>query len=255
MRASLAGRRLLVTRRPEQSGALAALLRERGATVVELPTLALAPPADPAPLDAALRSLAGYDWLALTSANAATALAARLTTLGLPPPERLPRGATVGAATSAAARSALPWLSIDLEPARDFRAQGLLAAFEACDLAGRRVLLPLSERARDVLAEGLRARGAAVDAPVAYRNLAPPGLRAAFEQALSGGLDLLLFASPSSVENLREAAADLLAGRACAVIGPVTERAARAAGLEVQAVAEPSTVEGLVHALDRRFGL
>jgi uroporphyrinogen-III synthase len=37
------------------------------------------------------------------------------------------------------------------------------------------------------------------------------------------------------------------------VIGPLTERAARAAGLDVRVVAEPSTAEGLVEAIRRRF--
>lgn len=254
---SLSGRRVLVTRRPEQSGELVAGLRERGAEVVELPTFELAPPEDPAPLDAALRALGGYDWLVFTSANAVLAVAERLDALGGRPTARLdrPLGASVGTATSAAVRGHLPFLRLDLEPSTDFRAEGLLAAFEAHPLGGTRVLLPLSERARDTLAQGLRARGATVDAPVAYRNVPARGLRAGFEAALARGLDLLVFASPSSVDHLRAVAPDLLAGRACAVIGPVTAQAARGAGLEVQAEAEPSTVAGLLRSLERRFGL
>lgn len=253
---ALSGRRLLVTRRPEQSGELVAGLTERGALVLELPTLAVVPPEDCAALDAALRGLDAYDWLVLTSANTAAAVSRRLETLGLAPAAGgPPAGASVGQATSAAARVALPWLRIVLEPEADYRAEGLLQAFEPHDVAGRRVLLPLSDRARDVLAAGLRARGAQVDTPLAYRTVAPPGLREGFQAALGAGLDLLLFASPSAVENLRQAAPDLLRGLPAAVIGPVTERAARAAGLEVRVVASPSTVAGLLSALDAGFGL
>jgi uroporphyrinogen-III synthase len=38
-----------------------------------------------------------------------------------------------------------------------------------------------------------------------------------------------------------------------AVIGPVTEQAARAAGLDVRVVAEPSTAAGLVAGLARLY--
>lgn len=253
---TLDGRRLLVTRRPEQSGELVARLRERGARVVELPTLAIAPPEDGSELDAALLGLDAYDWLVLTSANTVAALHARLEALrSVHPAGERPAGASVGPATTTAARTALPWLRIVLEPAGDYRAEGLLRAFEAYDVAGRRLLLPLSDRARDVLAAGLQARGARVDTPVAYRTVAPPGLRERFQAALDAGLDLLLFASPSAIDNLRDAAPDLLAGLPAAVIGPVTEKAARTAGLDVRVVASPSTVDGLLAALDAGFGL
>jgi uroporphyrinogen III methyltransferase/synthase len=253
---TLDGRRLLVTRRPEQSGELVARLIERGARVVELPTLAIVPPEDCGAFDAAVRGLDAYDWLVLTSANTAAAVRDRLAASGIVRAAGArPRGASVGPVTTAAAREALPWLRVVLEPEADYRAEGLARAFEAHDVAGRRLLVPLSDRARDTLAVALRARGAVVDAPLAYRTVAPPGLRERFEAALATGLDLLLFASPSAVDNLRAAAPELLAGLPAAVIGPVTEEAARAAGLEVLVVAAPSTVEGLLAALDAVFGL
>jgi uroporphyrinogen-III synthase len=105
-----------------------------------------------------------------------------------------------------------------------------------------------------VLAAGLRARGARLSTPVAYRTLAPPGLRAAFEAACRAGFDLLLFASPSAVENLAAVAHDLLHGRPAAVLGPVTEQAARGAGLDVRASAQPSTIAGLLDAVERSLG-
>lgn len=251
----LLGRRVVITRRPEQSGELARRLAELGAEVVELPTLALAPPADCGPLDDALRRLGSFDWLVFTSANAVASVRERLAVLGLEPPARPPRGASVGAATSAACREALPWLPLELQPESDFRAEGLLLAFERVEVAGRAVLVPLSERARDVLASGLVARGARVTAPVAYRNVAPPGLAERYAELARAGFDLLVFASPSAVQNLVAAVGEMaLRGRPAAVIGPVTEQAARQAGLDVIARAEPSTAEGLVAALARRPG-
>ena len=251
----LRGRRLVVTRRPEQSGELSRALADLGAEVVELPTIAIAPPADCAPLDDALSRLASFDWLVFTSANAVAAVRDRLAALGLAAPAPAPRGASVGETTTAACREALPWLELALQPERDFRAEGLLQAFEAVELGGGSVLVPLSERARDVLVAGLRARGARVEAPVAYRTVAPPGLAERYAELERAGFDLLVFASPSAVENLAAAVGEpALRGRAAAVIGPVTEEAARKAGLDVRVRAEPSTANGLVAALARRYG-
>jgi uroporphyrinogen-III synthase len=76
----------------------------------------------------------------------------------------------------------------------------------------------------------------------------------ALAQRLRDGLDVAVFASPSAVEAFTASAGE--AGRSvpAAVIGPTTAEAARAAGLTVLAVAEPSTVEGLLAALIRCAG-
>jgi uroporphyrinogen-III synthase len=60
-----------------------------------------------------------------------------------------------------------------------------------------------------------------------------------------------LFASPSAVETFVAAAGEDAQGLPVAVIGPVTEEAARAAGFAVLAVARSSTTEELVAATIR----
>src|SRR5581483_9836823 len=85
----------------EQASALVERLREQGARAVELPTIAIQPPESYAPLDAALRELAGAPadppsdgpktavldtaerWVIFTSANAVEAVFGRLDALGL----------------------------------------------------------------------------------------------------------------------------------------------------------------------------
>lgn len=249
MSRALKGQRVLVTRRPAQAGELSRRLRELGAEIVELPAIEILPAEDPEPFETCLAQLERYDWLVLTSANSVKAVRDRWHALALTLPERRPRVASVGATTSQAARSSLSWLELALEPEQDFRAEGLLLAFDRLDLRGERVLLPLSDRARDVLAAGLRARGAEVDAPVAYRTVAPAGLAERFRELVQAGIDLAVFASPSAVENLAAAAPDLVRGLPAAVIGPVTAAAAREHGLNVLVVAEPSTVDGLIQTL------
>jgi uroporphyrinogen-III synthase len=249
MNRPLRGRRIVVTRRPEQSTDLVARLQDLGATVLEIPLLEIVPPEDVAPLDAAVRALASYDWIAFTSANAVRAVVER----ALPLAPRWPKIATVGPATSAAVREHLAGCAVALEPASEYSAEGLLAAFADDDVRGRRILLPASDRARDVLADGLLARGARVDRVCAYRTVVPAGASQALREALAEGVDVVTFASPSAVESFVALAPSGAAVRA-AVIGPVTEARARVAGLAVVARAEPSTAEGLAAALERALG-
>jgi uroporphyrinogen-III synthase len=246
----LEGRRILVTRRREQASPLVEALSERGATVIEVPLIAREPPEDSGPLDAALGRLKSYQWLAFTSANAVEAVAERLAQLGVALPATL-RLASVGPSTAEVIAEALAGRAVDLQPASEHRAEGLVDAFRALDVAGARVLVPASDRARDTLAAGLGEQGAAVDVVVAYRTSRPEGVRARLESALVGGIDLVILASPSAVEGFAGTLGDRARGVPTIVIGPVTEDAARRAGLTVCAVASPSTAQGLTAAAQR----
>ncbi len=81
----LGGWRILTTRASKQSGGLAAPLREMGAEVIEIPTIEIKPPTSYKALDAALKNIAKYDWLILTSVNGVEALFARLKKLRITP--------------------------------------------------------------------------------------------------------------------------------------------------------------------------
>ena len=244
--------KVLVTRAREQAADLVASLRQAGAEPVELPTLRFAPPDDHAPLDAALRRAAAgeYDWIAVTSANGARSVAGRLASLGMAPASLgAARIASVGEATAAALAEA--GLGVDLI-AGVSTAEGLAEALRAAEPRPSRVLYPRSEIARDALAEGLRAHGIAVDDPVAYRTLpaedADPETR---ERVAGGGIDVVTFASPSSVRNLAAMLGTLDPIRSARIVcvGPVTAAAARDAGLPVHAVADDPGVPGMMAAV------
>jgi uroporphyrinogen-III synthase len=252
---SLSGKRIAVTRAAEQAVDLAARLAALGAEPLICPLIACAPPQDLAPLDEVVGHLAAYDWLVLPSANAATALLERLAARGLPAEElKYLYIAAVGPATAAACEAR--GLHAELVPAVH-TAAGLLAELD--DLGGRRVLLPHSDIARPELADGLRERGATVDAVVAYRTLPGPGAAVLLDALRQGAVDAVTFASPSAVRGLlaglqakglsSEAARELLAGVALVAIGPTTAAALRDAGLPVAEVAAPHTAEGLARAI------
>lgn len=253
---ALRGRRVVITRGGETLTDLAAQLRRLGAEPLIAPTIAIAPPADFGPLDAAIGALDRYDGIAFTSANAVRAFRDRLALAGrdLAALAGLRCGA-VGLATAAALAEA--GREADIVPRRQM-AEELVAAFG--DVAGRRILFPASDIARPTLPDGLRARGARVDVVIAYRTIpAAPESDAPLVNLLRAGMvDAVTFTSPSTVRGFLDLlpAADLRrASRPPAIvcIGPTTAGAARAAGLPVDAVAAEYSIAGLLAALIAHF--
>jgi uroporphyrinogen-III synthase len=228
---------VVVTRAAEQASRLVEGLAALGATVVEVPTIAIVDAADGgAALVAAVDRLDRYDWVVLTSTNGAARFATALA--GRPAPTRL---AVVGPGTAAELRVA--GLEPDLVPAR-FVAEGLLALFPAGD---GRILLPQAEAARPVLADGLRAAGWTVDTVVAYRSVPVPAPPELVERARHA--DAITFTSGSTVAGYVASAGLGAVPGVVVCIGPVTEAAARDAGVAVTAVAPEHTIDGLLAAL------
>lgn len=243
----LAGWRVLVTRQPEQAHGLAQALEREGATVIEVPLIETAPPEDPRPLAQAIARLGDYDWLVFASANAVHAFAAAFGERALPQHLRV---ATVGASTTRAVLESLPGAAVALTPPeQEARAEGLVAAFASHDLKGLRVLVPASARARDTLAAGLVSQGAQVEVVTAYRTVMPPDAPARLGRALAEGVALVTLASPSAVEGFVSSCPAGVRWPPAVVIGPVTEKAAREAGLRVAGRAVTADADGLVAAM------
>lgn len=250
----LAGTRVVVTRASDHAAALSDPLRAMGADVIELATTRIER-LDPQPLREALSRLAEYDWIVFTSQNAVRIFWDELCALGLDAGALSnARIAVVGPATAASVEGR--GMPIELAPER-FAAEGLLEAMRARrDVAGKRVLYPVAEGAREILFEGLRAIGARVDAIPIYRSVSVSEPATELRNALlRGEIDAVTVAAPSAVAGLVAAVgADAAARTAIISIGPVTTRAALAAGLTVAAEAESSTSAGLVEALARARG-
>jgi uroporphyrinogen-III synthase len=252
----LDGRTVVVTRTKGGEDALSVRLRALGAAVREVPSIAFAPPADPAPLDAALRELDRFDWAVFTSATAVERTLERVRALGLDPAAlgRLRLGA-VGPAT--ADRLARAVREPDLVPAE--AAGGALAASLAPHVRGRRVLFPRPAEGRPELLAGLLEAGAEVAAVEAYRTLpAPPeAIRPLAGWLEAGEVDAVAFASPSAVSavvaGLGEGKA-LLRSVLLAAIGPTTGDALRGAGLEAGAQPARYTGPDLADAIAARLG-
>jgi uroporphyrinogen III methyltransferase/synthase len=250
-RRPLAGRRVVVTRTREQGSELAAALRRLGAEPVELPVLAIAPPADAGDLEAAAADIASCWWLCFTSANAVEPFFAALRRAGRDTRALCgTRVACVGPATarSLAAHGVVP----DVVPARA-SAAGLLEALGPQVRPGQRVLFVRGEPAADTLAAGLRALGLEVREAVAYRALPDGRAAGRARELLDRGADAVTFASSATVGHFLAAAGEegrRLCERAAVVcIGPETAAAAQSLGLGVRAVAPEPSVAGLLQAV------
>jgi uroporphyrinogen III methyltransferase/synthase len=234
----LFGVRVVVTRAREQASELSARLRDLGALPIEVPAIQIAEPADDgAGLRAALASLASYDWVVFTSVNTVERVLREVQDARRFGPARI---AAIGPGTADALRGRS--LMADLVPER-FVGEALVEAFPT---GSGRVLLPRAAVARDVVPDGLRAKGWQVDVVEAYRTVPAPSPASVPEA------DAITFTSSSTVTNFLALGLPVPAVVAC--IGPVTAQTAEEHGLKVDVVADEHTIEGLVSALRNRLG-
>ena len=252
----LEGKRIVVTRAVEQARELTARLENMGAVVLLFPAVSFSEPSDTTELDRAIRRLGEFDWILFTSANAARFFGNRCRKLGVEPSQE---GnflcAAVGPATASAV--AAEGFSVD-HVAQEFLGMALARELSAT-LAGKKILLPRSERARPELPNALKAVGADVGEVVAYHTggvgVIEPGVMRAIRECQA---DVISFFSPSAIENMRYELGEELLSRlgahvALAAVGPVTVGALRSAGLPVAIEAPLATAESMAAAIANYF--
>lgn len=252
----LSGRRILVPRGGAAGERWAQAVRERGGEPVVAALTETAEPQDPGPLTAAVErwNRGDYDWLVVTSANGAHAVAdagARPATAA-----GAARVAAVGPATAEALRER--GFAVALQPEHDFSAAGVANAL--IDVIGdraareQRLLLPLSEIASTELEEALLRAGHAPERIAAYRTVPAPRDAAQEARIVAGGVDAILVLSGSGAAELARrfgptGGNGLPGGAMLAAIGAPTARALAAHGLRADVVAARHTVGGLLDAL------
>lgn len=242
-RRPLFGRSVVVTRAREQASDLSSALEALGAEVLEMPSITIEPVAFDLP------DLSDYGWVVFTSANGVRAFFdGGIEVAGLD--ARAFAGlriAVIGPGTSAAL--AEHGLNADLVPDR-FVAESLLDAFPPPASPSERVLLARAETARDVLPEGLSARGYEVEVLSVYRTVRAEVDADVLARVQEGRVDALTFTSSSTVTNFCDVVGRLPDPQPIALsIGPVTSETARSRGLRVNAEADPHTIDGLIAAV------
>lgn len=161
----LFGKRVVVGRARPGRSHIAARLQERGAEVVEMPDIGVAPPASWQPLDRALVELGAYAAVVFGSDEAVAHSLARLGALG----------------RDVRSLPTTPLIAVGDQAGAALRARGLVAAVEtsgSCADALRpharlchgRLLVIADDSGRPQLAAELRALGATVEVVAAYRH-------------------------------------------------------------------------------------
>lgn len=247
--APLRGARVLVTRARNASQPLMTALAAAGAEPVCWPLLTIQPPADPAPLRAAVLAATPGDWLLVASRNAIEQWhTAWQQQRGAPIALQV---AAIGPGTAEACAE-YGWPVAVVPDQQD--ADGLVAALATRLGPSDRVWLPQADNARPRLAAGVAVTGAAVQAPIAYRSVShhpgplPERLAAV---TLASSATATRFAQAAGAAGCDRLRAD---GAVFVAIGRQTAARCQALGLMPMVEAAQATVDGLVAATVTALG-
>lgn len=239
----------MVTRSADQASRLSEGLRRAGLIPVEVPLIEMqVTEQHSVDLRVAVADLGRFDWVTLTSPNAARLFCAEvLASIARYPEGSQPKIAVVGPGTAEAVRE--QGFDVDLS-ATTASAEGLLSNMSS--LPSGWVLCPQAAGARTILTDGLVALGWDVTVVVSYETVAVVPSAAALADVAS--CDVIAFASSSSVEAWASAHPDVtnlstLTPVLVVSIGPQTTATATSRGFVVAAEANPHTIDGLVAAV------
>ncbi len=264
----LQGKTILVTRSAGQASLFTDLLTNQGASVIEMPTLAIASPTSWQSLDQAIADIADYDWLILTSANAVESFFGRLQKSGKDSRAlHSLKVAVVGRKTAEVLANY--GIAPDLVPT-DFVADALVEALVNQNhvltgkLTNQKMLFPRVESGgREVLVEQLQKYGVVVDAIAAYESRCPEAIDPVALAAIQNQrLDAIAFASSKTVKHFcllldrvapKETWQGWIARVKIASIGPQTSKTCDELIGRVDCEALEYTLDGLVEVINRSF--
>jgi len=247
------GKRIVVTRSRKQASLLSEKLIDLGAEVMEIPVIKIVSLKADQQLKASFAQKE-YDWVFFTSQNGVGEFAEFLERSGKD--SRIFGRAKVCAIGSETAKSlAALGIKADYVPAQ-FCAEAIVKHFQEIKVKAGCALILRAKQARDVLPDGLKRLGFEVKVIDLYDTCSERSSALKLKECLKQKIDLVTFASSSSVKNFME-----LIGRdyrrrlknvGLISIGPVTSAAIREYGLKVKQEAKVYTIDGLSEAVAKR---
>ncbi|MDO5825073.1 MAG: uroporphyrinogen-III synthase [Methanosphaera sp.] len=193
---SLESKKVVITRPKERSNVLAELLEDNGAIPIVVPTLELQLVKSPELIRIA-SDIESFDWIVFTSPAGVKSF------FNVYDGDKIPcKIAVIGIKTEEVLKEYDN--TPDLIP-ESFTAEGLLESFKDIDLKNKKIALPRTLSAREVLPDGLMDYGADVLIAEAYTSAIPKDKSHILELSdliLKGDIDIITFTSPLTVKNL-----------------------------------------------------
>lgn len=254
----LFGKRIVVTRSRQQSGALRTRLERLGASVIEIPLIRIERDVNEEIKKEIFEGLGSYDWLVFSSANgvkhffdAFLDTFPDLRSLGFM------RIAAVGESTARTVREL--HLSVEVVPHKPVAEELADALIKTGTMDNAKVLVVIGSEGRDVLVNKLEEARAIVDCLPVYRTekndlTKEPGA----QDFRESGADAVLFTSSSGVRSFvaQAEALQLEAGAKRPLtgsIGAITSETMRSSGMPVDFEASTSTLDAFVESLVKKL--
>ncbi len=240
-------KRILITRPRSQADAFANKLLAEGFEPIYFPVIEIRSVENNIGLERALSKLGCYEWIVFTSVNAVEVVVNQFPSMHWDDGIKV---AAVGPKTAEALKKRS--IDADFVPQENIP-EAILPGLG--DLLGKWVLLPRAEIARKALPEAIFNAGGVPHEITVYKTLPtqpdPDGLA-----ALRAGVDVVTLTSSSTVQNFVAVAQQngldplkLPNNPLFACIGPITEQAAKDAGLPNIVVAKEYSTDGLLAVL------
>lgn len=252
----LDGKRLLITRPATRADEFIHALEARGIEPILASTIAIVPPDDLTAAHRAIDELADYAWVVFTSQHGVDAFFERLYSLDADA-RYIGKTKVAAIGSKTAERLRERGIRADLVPS-GFVGEELGRALLEATREADRVLIFRAQEGRDVLPQMLDEGGRRATVVAAYKTIFE--VDPAFADKVARA-DIITFTSASTVRGFLEMLGDAAtadkatAGKIVACIGPITAEAAEEAGLRVNVVADVSTTEGLLAALESHLSL
>ncbi|MDY9923278.1 uroporphyrinogen-III synthase [Methanobacterium sp.] len=235
----LEGKVIGITRPLERSQAAVEIVQDHGGIPLVVPTLELEAFASDSLMDLCQRA-GEQDWIIFTSPASLESLFKYCPDFK----EKLNTHCQVAVIGPRTERVLNDYgIQADIVP-EDYTAEGLLKEFQGIDLDKKKIGVPRTFKARDVLPEGLRKMGATVYLAEAYKSTKPHDtsrVQLLVDEIIQGKVDAVTFTSPLTVTNLFEMAGDkkeqlinsFKEGKVlAAAIGPITQKPLEEMGIK-----------------------
>ncbi len=250
----LFGKRVVVTRAEEQATPFVKLLSDKGANVIEFPTIEIKPPKSFKKLDEAIYRIKEYDWIIFTSLNGVNNFFKRF--IELKKDIRELYNISIAAIGQKTANS-IEEMSIKVEMIPDeYVTESLIDSFRSIGIEEKKILIPRAKVARNLLPTTLEKLGAIVDVVTCYETGKPQkeAPQKLSKMLKNSQIDVITFTSPSTATNFLSLVDYIPAKTLIACIGPITASAVKKLGHKASIVPSKYTIENLAEEISNHLG-